>query len=151
MAGPGFEPKYPIPEWVKCQFFIAIVFLGHSYFCAYIYFKNWNVNLRSEETLWISVKQGRCVVALKVFTICMGVVKVKDRSVHKKIMIDVIGRWTEHSKSSKEVVIFSVLKRWGVKQTFMKTFTFSWVLKDRINKGIEARVWMTWRNSHNPD
>lgn len=39
----------------------------------------------------MSAERGRRVVALKAFTVCVGVVKVKDRSVHKKIMIDVIG------------------------------------------------------------
>lgn len=54
----------------------------------------------------------------------------------QKIMIDITGLWTEHSESSEEVVICPAFRKWGVLQAFVKMFIFSWVLKDRINKGI---------------
>ena len=114
---------------MKCQFFWEIVYwvivASVSIFLCRSLVPEMKIPYETQVNkggvLWLS--QSLC-----------GYVKRKRMGYTQKVIIDGHSLWTEHWKSSKEVVIHSVLRWWGLKQAFIKMFIFSWIWKARTTK-----------------
>lgn len=119
---------------MKCQFFWEIVYrvivASVSTFLSRSLVLEMKITYETQGNkrgvLWLS--QSLC-----------GYVKRKRMGYTQKVITDGHRLWTEHYQSSKEVMIHSVLRRWGLKEAFVKMCIFSWIWKARTTQAQKQK------------